>query len=194
VNKIYISADDLLRDSYKLAETIVNSDFRPDFLIGIWRGGAPVGVAVQEYLDYVGLKTDHIAIRTSSYYGIDKQHQEVEVFGLNYVVDNVSTHTNLLIIDDVFDSGRSVQAVIEEIHAKAGTKTPLTIKIASPWFKPKRNVTKLKPDFYLHETDDWLVFPHELCGLTIEEISRNKYPALAESLQISKGKTDSSDK
>ena len=43
--------------------------------------------------------------------------------------------------------------------------------------KPTKNKTGRKPDFYLHETDEWLVFPHELDGLTIDEIKENK-PAL----------------
>ena len=40
--------------------------------------------------------------------------------------------------------------------------------------KPTKNKTDRKPDFYLHETDEWLVFPHELDGLTIDEIKENK--------------------
>jgi hypothetical protein len=35
-------------------------------------------------------------------------------------------------------------------------------------------VTDILPDYYLHETDDWLVFPHELNGLTREEMFANK--------------------
>ena len=53
MEKVYISANDLLLDSFRLAEKIVASGFRPDFIIGVWRGGAPVGIAIQEYLEYV---------------------------------------------------------------------------------------------------------------------------------------------
>ena len=37
-----------------------------------------------------------------------------------------------------------------------------------------KNKTKRKPDYYLHETDKWLVFPHELEGLSMQEIKDNK--------------------
>ena len=47
-------------------------------MIAIWRGGAPVGVAVQELLAYRGIETDHIAIRTSSYEGIDGRSSEIQ--------------------------------------------------------------------------------------------------------------------
>ena len=66
MDKHYITAADLLRDSFKLAEQIFSSGFRPNFIVGVWRGGAPVGIAVQEYLEYKGLESDHIAIRTAS--------------------------------------------------------------------------------------------------------------------------------
>ena len=48
------------------------------------------------------------------------------------------------------------------------------IKVATPYFKPRNNKTDFKPDYYLHETEQWLVFPHELEGLTKEEIKINK--------------------
>ena len=53
MDKVFISAQELLVDSFKLAHQIYTSGFRPQFIVGVWRGGAPVGIAVQEYLDYV---------------------------------------------------------------------------------------------------------------------------------------------
>ena len=159
MDKIYISADDLLIDSFKLAQQIFESGFRPQFIVGVWRGGAPVGIAVQEYLDFAGIKTDHIAIRTSSYYGIGLQDKEVRVHGLNYIIDNVNATDELLLVDDVFDSGRSLIAVIKELEEKTRANLPKTIKIATPWYKPNRNTTSIVPDFFIHETDSWLVFP-----------------------------------
>ena len=55
-------------------------------IIAIWRGGTPVGMAVQEILAYAGIDADHIAIRTSSYAGVDRRGA-VAVHGLNYVID-----------------------------------------------------------------------------------------------------------
>ena len=72
MDKIYISADELLSSSLKLGALIIKSGFRPDFIVGVWRGGTPVGIAVQELLDFCQIKTDHFAIRTSSYTGIAK--------------------------------------------------------------------------------------------------------------------------
>ena len=174
MEKLFISAHELLIDSFKLADQIYQSGFRPQFIVGVWRGGAPVGIAVQEYLDYRGVETDHIAIRTSSYYGIDKQDKEVRVHGLNYIVDNINREDQLLLVDDVFDSGRSIIAILNELKDKTRANLPEVIRVACPYYKPDRNVTEVVPDYYLHETDRWLVFPHELSGLTPEEIATSK--------------------
>jgi hypoxanthine phosphoribosyltransferase len=181
MDKVFISADQLLKDSFKLAEQIYLSGFKPDFIIGVWRGGAPVGIAIQEYLDFIGIPTDHIAIRTSSYYGIDQQDKTVRVHGLDYIIDNINSDDDVLLVDDVFDSGRSIQAIFARMKKKTRQNMPRTMKIACPWYKPSRNITDFKPDFYINETDKWLVFPHELKGLSIEEIIEGK-PDLAETI------------
>ena len=67
MDKLFIKADKLLEDSFKLAWEVYESGYRPNYIIGVWRGGAPVGIAVQEFLDVLGVASDHIAIRTSYY-------------------------------------------------------------------------------------------------------------------------------
>lgn len=193
MNKRFISADELLIDSFTLAEQIYTRGCRPHFIIGVWRGGTPTGIAVQEYLDYMGVKTDHIAIRTSSYDGIDQQRKDIHVHGLDYVVENLEADQELLIVDDVFDSGRSIHAIVETLKKRCRRNMPKIVKIACPWFKPSRNVTNIKPDYYVHATDQWLVFPHELQGLSVKEIAEGKGHEIAETIrraQTKEGKKD----
>ncbi len=173
VEKTYLTADRLLEDSYRLANAIIDSAFRPTHLVGIWRGGAPVGIAVQELLAYNGIEADHIAVRTSSYTGIDEQ-REVRVYALGYLIDTLGPDDRLLVIDDVFDSGRSIEAFIRELAARCRHNMPQTVKTATVYYKPSRNRTALLPDYYVHETEDWLVFPHEICGLSKAEIRAHK--------------------
>ena len=174
MDKHYISAQDLLVDSFSLAARIYGSGFRPRLIIGIWRGGTPVGIAVQEYYEYRGCSTDHIAIRTSSYTGIAQQSREIKVYGLEYIFEHADTDDPLLIVDDVFDSGRSVEEVLNQLEKKSGRNVTETVRIACPWYKPEHNRTRFKPDFYIHETGEWLVFPHELVGLSEDEIRTGK--------------------
>ncbi|TNE36346.1 MAG: hypoxanthine phosphoribosyltransferase [Alphaproteobacteria bacterium] len=172
-SKVYIRAQQLLEDSFRLGFKILESDFRPRFIIGVWRGGAPTGIAIQELLDFYGVETDHISIRTSSYVGMEQQ-KTVRVHGLDYILNNVNAEDDLLIVDDVFDSGRSIEAIVETLQEKSRRNMPERVRIATVYYKPLRNKTQLTPDFFLHETDEWLVFPHELHGLTMEEIRQHK--------------------
>ena len=180
-SKHYISAQQLLDDAFELGLQIIESGFRPNFIVGVWRGGTPVGVAVQELLDYCGIKTDHIAIRTSLYTGIEKRKARVRVHGLNYVVKNIDHDDALLIIDDVYDTGRSIQAIIEHLERLCRRNMPAQIKVGTAYFKPSQNRTDRIPDYYVHDKEEWLVFPHELDGLTPAEIRANK-PGLADVL------------
>ena len=174
ITKTWITAAQLLEDSYRLANAIDASGFVPTHIVGIWRGGAPVGIAVQELLEYRGIATDHIAIRTRSYTGIDQAADTVRVYSLGYLVDTLAPDDRVVVVDDVFDTGRSIAAVSHELHARCGHNTPREIRIATVYWKPHRNQTALRPDWYIHQTDEWLVFPHEVCGLTEAEIRAHK--------------------
>ncbi|MEH6582968.1 MAG: phosphoribosyltransferase family protein [Halioglobus sp.] len=176
--KQFITAQELLDDSFRLGLSIFENGYRPNYIVGVWRGGAPVGIAVQELLDYMGVETDHIAIRTSSYSGIESRDRHVRVHGLNYIVKHVNAEDSLLLVDDVFDTGLSIQQVIKDLKEECRKNMP-DVKIATPYFKPGNNKTDIKPDFYIHETDAWLVFPHELQGLSEDEIRQHKPEMMA---------------
>ncbi len=174
MDKTFISAESLLRDSLELGHMVVRSGYRPTFLVGMWRGGAPIGIAVQEVLDYHQIPTDHIAIRTSAYYGIDKQEKTVRVHAVDYLVSRLEAEDRLLLVDDVFDSGRSLVAVIAELRRRCRRNTPESIRTATVYYKPSRNRSAIKPDYCVREVEEWLVFPHELQGLSREEILKHK--------------------
>lgn len=181
--KVYLSAQQLLEDSFRLGANVVASGFRPTMMIAIWRGGAPVGVAVQEILAHAGIEADHIAIRTSLYKPeIDGRSSEIRIHGMNYLIKKLRHEDSLLIVDDVFDTGSTIAAVIAYIQEKARLNTPKDIRVAVPYFKPTRNVTDRVPDYYLHETEQWLKYPHSLEGLTAEEVAAER-PALYEIIQ-----------
>lgn len=174
MEKTFISAESLLKDSLALGMMVVRSGYRPTFLVGMWRGGAPIGIAVQEVLDYHEIPTDHIAIRTSAYYGVDQQEKTVRVHAIDYLVSRLDAEDRLLLVDDVFDSGRSIEAVIAELQRRCRRNLPESIRTATVYYKPLRNRSSRVPDYCVREVEDWLVFPHELQGLSREEILKNK--------------------
>jgi len=178
MNKSYIAANELLLDSFRLAVNVINSGFMPDFLIGLWRGGSAVGIAVQEGLDFLGCKTDHIAIRTS-YRGQEDYSEMVDkagairVHGLRYLHERVCAEHSMLIVDDVYSTGSSVNAVIKALSKKSRRNLPQDIRIATVWYRPTEKTIRA-PDFYVHETADWLILPYELSGLSLAELRHHK--------------------
>jgi len=172
MEKQYITANQLLYDSIELAFRIIDSGFKPDLVIGIWRGGTPVGITVQEVMEFVGINSDHFSIRTSSYTSIGER-SSVKVHGLEYLERHLTSEDKLLLVDDVFDTGLSLDSVMRELNTLYKNSPP-ECRIATPYFKPANNQTDRVPDFYLYETDKWLVFPHELMGLTDREIIEHK--------------------
>ena len=178
MTKTFVAADDLLQDSFQLAANIANAGFEPDFLVGLWRGGSAVGIAVQEGLDFLGIKTDHIAIRTSyrgaaSYSEMVSKADSIRVHGLQYLLENLCSHHSMLIVDDVFSTGSSVQAVIDQLTRKTRRNLPHDIRVATVWYRPSGKTIR-EPDFFVHKTDDWLVLPYELSGMSVAELREHR--------------------
>lgn len=189
MNKIVLSAQDLLEDSFRLGLRVLEDGFKPTMIIALWRGGTPVGMAVQEIMAYCGVESDHIAIRTSSYVGVDERGA-VAVHGLNYIIKKICYDDRVLIVDDVFDTGNTIKAVIEELRNRARGNTPEDIRIAVPWYKPERNETDIVPDYFIRETSEWLVFPHELDALDPDELHKER-PEIAKIIEGAKERRQS---
>jgi hypoxanthine phosphoribosyltransferase len=171
--KHFVQPDTLRLDSFKLAAQVVESGFKPDFIVGIFRGGCPIGCHVDEFLKYMNINADHIAVRTSRYTGIDQVAETIAVHNLGYLVERLNKDSKVLVIDDVYDSGLSIEAFFDALKEKLCCKMPINIHIGTIFYKPSRNKTGKVPEYFVHESDEWIVFPHELEGLSIEEINTN---------------------
>ena len=179
-SKHFIDEEDLLNDAFRLGVSIFNDGFRPTFVVGLWRGGSSVGIYVQECLQYLGVETNHIAVRTS-YTGLADYQQMVEnpednirVHGTQYLLENLNADDRLLLVDDVFSSGLTLKVVQSRLNKRLKRNMPRDVRVATVWNKPANNLTGQTPDYYVHETAGWLVLPYELTGLTAEELRENK--------------------
>ena len=162
--KTYLFANDITRDSFVLARNIYDSGFRPDAVLALWRGGTPIGIAIQEFLKVKGVKCYHTAVKCTSYTGIEESGEPV-VENIESVMRNIGPDTKVLVVDDIFDTGRTAKCMRDVLTRR----TPY-VRIATLYFKPSRNTTDMVPDYYVHSTDKWIVFPHEIDGLTEDEI------------------------
>jgi len=170
--KYFVGANEFHLDSFRLAKKIYNSGYIPNLIIGLWRGGSIVAMCIDEYFRYKKIKIPTYSLKVEAYKGINKRKKDVSLAGLGSLVDYIINNNleNILLVDDVKESGGSLDKTINSL-------LPFTkkFKIATVYYKPKKDKTNLKPNFYLYETNSWIVFPHELEGLTLKEIkNKNK--------------------
>ena len=102
--KHYINATEYLHDNWKLAAAIRKSGWRPDFLVGLWRGGAPVAVAIHEFLKATGWSIQHIPLKCASYTGIGENGGEVAFTHGDIVFGMFRRGDKVLVIDDEADN------------------------------------------------------------------------------------------
>jgi len=179
MKKLYLQASDYQRDIWRLAAAIRNSGWRPDFLVGMWRGGTPAAISVHEFLKVTGWSVRHAPLKCASYDGIGSNEGEVRFFGGEKIFGAFRPGDKVLFVDDVFDTGKTAVAIAEQMKA-----TGAEHRFACVYWKPLKNKTSLRPDYFVRDVGgDWLVFPHEIEGLSPDEI-REKDPLLAELASI----------
>ena len=197
MQKHFVDEATHLLDGYRLGTRIFASGFRPSFIVGLWRGGSTVGMVVQECLATLGVETDHIALRTSyegrlEYETTAKLKRQIRGHGKQYLLETMNRDDRLLIVDDVYSSGRHTQAVLDSLHKGLKRNMPEDVRIASIWLRPEQQEAEgvetegvksepPAPDYFLYSTDDWVVLPFEVQSLSREEIARHK-PYLADLL------------
>ncbi len=180
MKKKFLDEETLILDSFKLGVKIFESGFKPTYIVGLWRGGSSVGIYVQECLQTLGIDTEHLSLRTS-YRGQPYYHDmaslpvsNIRVHGTRFLLENLNADDALLIVDDVFSTGKNIEAVIKRLQSRLKRNMPEEVKIATLWQRPSYRAVDFEPDFVLHQTADWLVFPYEMTGLSVAEISQHK--------------------
>ncbi len=197
--KIPLNESVYKRDSFLLARQIIRSGYRPDFVIPIWRGGTVPFTYVTSALKRAKISHEHAPTQGYSYTDIGKQ-QAVAIRLIDETIAIINgelpdlngerrIYSNLLLGDDVLDTGRTIKKFMEKITADV--RHSHTVKIATVCWKPEANLTTLQPDYFVRrfypivedgtEKLPWIVFPHEVDDLTDEEL-RIYYPDVADIL------------
>ncbi len=163
--KLFLSADEFLRDSWRLAAQVKASGWQPDILIALWRGGATPGVALHEFFKVTGWDVKHVPLKCGSYEGIGASTGKVQFSYGEEIFGQLKAGTRVLVVDDVFDTGTTAHAMQNRLTALG-----VEMKMACVYWKSPCNKTSLTPDYYVRDLgSQWIVFPHELEGLTPAE-------------------------
>jgi len=130
-----------------LASSIVSSGFTPDMIVGISRGGL---VPARILSDILGVR-ELFTIRVSFYTGVGKTATAPKI--VQPLVERLEGKS-VLLVDDVSDTGRSLIVAKEHLKEMGAEE----VKVATLHFKPH---SKFRPDFFVSETEAWLVYPWE---------------------------------
>jgi uncharacterized protein len=183
VSKRFVSADELSKIAFNLADLLYDELVRPTWILTLWRGGAPVGLRIHEYMLMKGLKVQHVPIIASSYTAIGVQ-SSVAILGTEHFVQNVGAGDTVLIVDDMFDTGNTMNELIKTLKDQLYNNRQLSMPnyiIATAFHKPYNRTVPIVPNYCGEVTNKWIVFDHELAGLSQEEITKY-HPALAEKI------------
>lgn len=170
VDILHIDPDQFLLDSFRLGKKVYETGFRPRHAISIWRGGTPVGLGVDTYFKCQGLRINHTTIATESYSGINERG-DVRIKGLEHLIKVVCPEDPLLIIDDVYESGRTIESIVRTLREQARANAPEDIVIATVHSKPEKHEYRELPLVALEELPGnvWIDYPHELADLVVDD-------------------------
>lgn len=187
MRKEFLPYDQVRNNALRLAHRIHSDGFVPDVIYVSLRGGAYLGNVISEYFKIArtdGRPAFYAAVVARSYTDIRKREQ-VRVDGWTYSPNHLRAGDKILLVDDIYDSGRTVNHLVNIILRKGIPRKD--IKVAVHDYKVisyRDEALPIHPDYWCrkHEIatpDDevWIHYmSHELVGLTEEELREFYYP------------------
>jgi len=132
----------------RLAEKIRGAGFSPDLVVAVSRGGFPVGRIL---CDLLGVE-ELASVQVRYYAGPGETEREPEVI---HPPNAELAGRRVLVADDVADTGHSLTAVKRLLSGRGERE----LRVATLHYKPW---SVLRPDFYVEEVTEWVVYPWEV--------------------------------
>lgn len=144
-NFLHLSWSHYYNLTNKLAGIVLQQPQKPELIVGISRCGLTLGHLLSDQL-----QLPIATIAAKSYVGIEKRTsvEITEMLG----VEIKSKH--ILLADGISDTGNTFIETIKYLKKF----NPLKISTAAIFMKPH---TVFKPDYYVEETNRWILFPYE---------------------------------
>jgi hypoxanthine phosphoribosyltransferase len=143
-----VTWDDIQSSLLTLADKINESNYSPEMIVGIARGGWVVGRILSDLLNV----KDLASIKIEFYKGVDEKG------GTPKITQPISESPKgklVLVADDIADTGESLTLAKRHIMDQGAR----SIRIATVHLKPW---SKIIPDYYVSATDNWVVYPWEI--------------------------------
>lgn len=144
---LHLTWMDVQRLSEKLADQIADSGFRPDIIVAVSRGGFDPARILSDELNIRSLAS----LQVIYYAGVNERNDKPQV---KYPLNADIAGLNVLVVDDVADSGNSLRVVKDYVESLS----PREVRIATLHYKPW---STFEPDFYAESVDKWIIYPWE---------------------------------
>lgn len=188
LHKVYIPSNKQWQWSYELARRIDMSGWQPDIVIGLYRGGVFSSIVIEDYLRSKGKGALNFPLVCKSYDENAAESKPSKCI-VKLTADNEKDilklfkeqkrQLNVLIVDDICDTGKTLEAVIKKLNDYAfkvddGVNLSpedgvMSFKFRTACLVWKPEVSHESPTWWIKESpqDEWTVFSHEFCGVSV---------------------------
>jgi len=178
--KEFLQFDTVRNNALKLAYRIYNDGFIPDVIYVSLRGGVYLGNVISEYFKIVhkGFRPAYYAAVVAHSYTNVAQPEEVRIDGWTYSPEFLRIGDKVLLVDDIFDTGNTINCLAQVILDKGIPRDDLKIAVHDyKYFIDKQDQHPVQPDYWcrkierkLNDEGYWIHYmSHELAGLSPEE-------------------------
>lgn len=169
VDKHFVSAQDVFHLSTELGLAVAESGYAPQLVVGVWRGGAVASLVVHEILQQINQTCQSTVVVASSYMSIAQRNSDVMIEGLPALINQCESVSRVLVVDDLVDSGHTLTTLK---NALSESNSQLDVRTAVLFQKPNADMTA---DYFVARDERWIVFPHELSGLSDQECGQHTH-------------------
>ena len=202
MKKEFLQFDTVRNNALKLARRIYHEGFVPDVVYVSLRGGAYLGNILSEYFKIVhrGQRPVYYAAVVARSYTDVAQAEKIRIDGWTYSPEHLRVGDRVLLVDDIFDSGRTINYLAQVILDKGIPRQDLKVAVHDyKYFTDKPEQFPIQPDYWcrkhevsVNDEGYWIHYmSHELVGLSESELEAHYYaqdPALREALGVLAGK------
>jgi hypoxanthine phosphoribosyltransferase len=187
MNKEFLPYDIVRNNALKMAHRIANEGFIPDVIYVSLRGGAYLGNVISEYFKIIrkGKRpVYYAAVVARSYTGVAAAEEKIMVEGWTYSPEHLRVGDKILLVDDIFDSGKTINHLAEIILEKGIPREDLKVAVHDyKYFFDKEKQLPIQADYWcrkhelsIHDENSWIHYlSHELVGLSPHELETHYY-------------------
>ncbi|MGL4981504.1 MAG: phosphoribosyltransferase [Treponemataceae bacterium] len=182
--KDFLPFDEVRNNAFSMAHAIYQDGFIPDIIYVCLRGGAYLGNAISEYFKVTQKERPvlYAAVVARSYSDVHCCEQIV-VDGWTHSPDLLHSGNKILLVDDIFDSGKTINHLAQEFVKRGIKRNDIKVAVHDyKCFDTEKNHT-IQPDYWCRkhnlksrEEDIWIHYlSHELVGLSNDELEKHYY-------------------